>query len=118
MSAPERVLFIGGSVNQTRQMHKIAAELPEVEAWFTPYYADGAVEWMRRRGLCERTIIGSAWRKECQDYLQRNGLNVDHEGRAHLDDYRLVVTCSDLFVPRNIQDKKIVCVQEGMMDEA
>jgi hypothetical protein len=118
VSAPERVLFIGGSVNQTRQMHQIASQLPDVEAWFTPYYGDGAVEWMRRRGLCEHTIIGTAWRRDCLDYLQRHGCLIDLEGRSHHADYRLVVTCSDLVVPRNIQDKKIVLVQEGMMDEA
>jgi hypothetical protein len=118
MSTPERVLFIGGSVNQTRQMHQIAAQLPEIEPWFTPYYGDGVIEWMRRRGLCEHTIIGTEWRKACLDYLARNDLGVDHEGAAHLDDYRLVVTCSDLVIPRNIRGKKIVLVQEGMMDEA
>jgi hypothetical protein len=116
--SPERprVLFIGGSVNQTRQMHQIAGQLGEVEAHFTPYYADGVVEQMRRWGLTDRTIIGPAWRKECLNYLQRAGLRLDHEGRGH--DYQLVVTCSDLFVPRNIRGKKIVLCQEGMMDDA
>jgi hypothetical protein len=38
-----RVLFVCGSQNQTGQMLQIAKALPEVEAWFTPYYSDDPI---------------------------------------------------------------------------
>ena len=43
-----RILFIGGSINQTTQMHQIADELPECEPAFTPYYVDGWLELGRK----------------------------------------------------------------------
>jgi hypothetical protein len=115
-NAPVRALFICGSVNQTKQMHAVAAALPELEAHFTAYYTDGFLERMRRAGLCERTILGRRWRKDCLRYLRNHGLPMDHEGRRFASDYALVVTCSDVVMPRNILDKPIVLVQEGMTD--
>ena len=47
-------------------------------------------------------------------YLRQHGLPMDHEGRRN--QYDLVVTCSDVVMPRNIRDKKVVVVQEGMTD--
>jgi hypothetical protein len=113
-TAPMRALFICGSVNQTKQMHAVSAALPELDAAFTPYYCDGVLEWMRRAGLCERTIVGRKWRKECLRYLRRHRLPVDPEGRR--GGYDLVVTCTDLVMPRNIRDKPVVLVQEGITD--
>jgi hypothetical protein len=109
-----KALFICGSVNQTRQMHAVATALPECEARFTPYYCDGVLERMRRLHLCDSSILGWPWRKHTLRYLRQHGLPLDHEGRR--GDYDLVVTCSDIVVPRNIRDKKVVAVQEGMTD--
>lgn len=111
-----KALFICGSVNQTKQMHKIAAELPELDAHFTPYYCDGHLEVLRRLKLCDFTVLGWPWRKDCMRYLRRNGLPMDFEGRRYQDEYRLVVTCSDVVVPQNIRGKPLVAVQEGMTD--
>jgi hypothetical protein len=60
MSAPARpqVLFVCGSINQTTQMDQIAAQLPECDAWFTPYYCDGLLDLLRRAGALEFTILG------------------------------------------------------------
>ena len=117
MSRPRpKALFICGSVNQTRQMHAISRELPEVEPYFTVYYCDGALEQIRRLGLCDFTILGWPWRKEALRYLRRHGLRLDHEAREHGPDYSLVVTCSDVVMPRNILDKPVVLVQEGIID--
>jgi hypothetical protein len=109
-----RALFICGSLNQTRMMHAIAGALPECEAYFTSYYCDGLLEWLRRAGLLDFTILGWPWRRQTMRYLRRHRLPMDHEGRRH--DYDLVVTCSDVIVPRNIRDRKVVVVQEGMTD--
>lgn len=58
--------------------------------------------------------MGTKLSARCLSYLTQNGLEVDFEGRCR--PYDLVVTCSDLVVPRNIRRKKIILVQEGMTD--
>lgn len=111
-----KALFICGSLNQTRQMHQIAQGLPECDAFYTPYYGDGFVELCRRFGLIDFTILGWPWRKKCMRYLRRQGLRMDHEGARLGNDYDLVVTCSDVLMPRNILDRPVVAVQEGITD--
>jgi hypothetical protein len=109
-----RVLFIAGSLNQTTQLHAVARELPECDARFTPFYGDVTVSAMRRLGLLEATIGGDKRRRWCLDYLRQHQLAVDLDGRE--GPYDLVVTCTDLVVPRNVRDTKLVVVQEGILD--
>ena len=110
----KKLLFICGSLNQTTQMHQIAARLPEHELRFTPYYASGPLEALRRAGLVEFTILGARLRSRCLDYLKGHALPVDDGGRE--GGYDLVLTCSDLTVPENIRLARVVLVQEGMTD--
>jgi hypothetical protein len=112
--ARKRVLFVGGSLNQTTMMHKVARELPDVEACFTPFYADGLLRWAAERGLLDFTILGGRPRRMTEDYLRAHDLRVDPRGEA--DHYDLVVTGTDLVVPRNLRGRPLVLVQEGMMD--
>jgi hypothetical protein len=109
-----RVLFICGSLNQTTQLHKVAAHLSEYDHFYTPYYADGFLEICRRLGLLEFTIIGHKLRRRCVEYLERQGLAIDLHGQA--GGYDLVVTCTDIVIPRNIRSVPIVAVQEGILD--
>ncbi len=109
-----RALFVGGSLNQTTQMHAIARELPEFEAWFTPFYGDAPVESLRRLGLIEMTIAGNKRRRWCTEYLRDHGLAIDMLGRR--GPYDLVVHCTDLLVPRNLRGAPLVLVQEGILD--
>ena len=110
-----KILFICGSRNQTTQMHQIAQHLmTEFECWFTPYYASGHVEIMRRLRMTEMSILGTRMVNRCLDYLQEHRLPVDLRGEKN--DYDLVLTCADLVVPKNIRDKKVILVQEGMTD--
>jgi hypothetical protein len=108
------VLFIAGSLNQTTQLHAVARELPECEARFTPFYGDRTVTAMRWLGLLEATIGGDKRRRWCLEYLHDNGLAVDLDGREGPHD--LVVTCTDLVVPRNVRGAGLVVVQEGILD--
>jgi len=110
----KKILFICGSRNQTTQMHKIALELPECEHYFSPHYHDGIYDLYRRMGLLEFSILGNKIVKRCFEYLASHELMVDYKGTAN--DYDLVVTCADIVVPKNIRDKTIVLVQEGMTD--
>jgi hypothetical protein len=109
-----RALFVCGSLNQTTQLHRVAAELLEVEAWFSPYYGDYGIDLLRRAGLIEGTIGGNKLRGRCLRYLLEQGLPTDDGGRRA--GYDLVVTCSDVVVPKNIRTAPLVAVQEGILD--
>jgi hypothetical protein len=114
MSNDKRILFICGSMNQTTQMHQISRHLTEYRQAFTPFYCDGVPEAMRRAKLLEFTIIGAKLAERCDEYLRAQDLAVDY--RAQRGPYDLVVTCSDVFVQRNIRGNRIVLVQEGVTD--
>ena len=119
LQARKKILFIGGSLNQTTQMHQVARELPEHEHAFTPYYVDGFLEGCRRLGLLDFTVAGNKLRARCESYLRDHGLAIDPHGRA--GGYDLVVMSSDLVVPANIRRRRrrgVVLVQEGILDPA
>ncbi len=111
-----KVLFICGSLNQTTQMHEIAQQLPEVEPAYTPYYVDGPLELARRARLIEFTVAGGKLRRRCLAYLERHRLPLDLHGKD--GGYDLVLSCSDLVVPRNLWRLRVVLVQEGILDPA
>lgn len=108
------ILFICGSPNQTTQMHQISDELTGYDRFSTPYYGDTALQVARRLRLTESTVMGRKLSSRCLAYLEQHGLPLDLEGRRR--DYEMVVTCSDLVIPRNIRGKRIILVQEGMTD--
>ena len=110
----QRIFFICGSMNQTTQMHQVSEHLREYEQSFSPYYCHGFDEILRRLGLMEFTIIGDKLASRCRKYLQDHGLSIDYQGRNGPHD--LVVTCSDVYIQKNIRDNRIVLVQEGITD--
>jgi hypothetical protein len=110
----KRILFICGSMNQTTQMHQIAQHLPQYEQAFSPYYCDGIDEIYRRLRLMEFTIIGHKLASRCRRYLEDHGLAIDYKGKN--GPYDLVLTCSDVYLQRNIRNSKIILVQEGITD--
>ena len=109
-----KILFICGSLNQTTMMHKIATQFPADECYFTPYYSDGIVKFFSKTSLLDFSILGGQFRERTMDYFSRYNLKIDFEGSQN--DYDLVYTCSDLIIPRNILDNKVILVQEGMTD--
>jgi len=111
-----RVLFVCGSPNQTGQMQQIARALPEVEAWFTPYYSD----WphhvaLVKLGLLEQSINGHKRRGICADELNAHGLRIDL-GAEH-NDYDLWVCPNDAALPYGLARTPMVLVQEGIMEQ-
>ena len=112
----KKILYICGSLNQTTQMHKISNELQEYDAYFTPYYSQGYwyIEFTSKFGLMDFSILGGQAKQNTLKYLKENNLKLDDEGKQN--DYDLVFTCSDMLIPKNIRDKKIILVQEGMTD--
>ena len=109
-----KILFIGGSLNQTTIMHKISKELIECDAYFTPYYASGPLWVMTKLKMLEFTIMGGQFKQKTLEYIKNNNLKLDFEGKN--DNYDLVFTSQDLIVPRNIKKFKTILVQEGMTD--
>ena len=109
-----KALFVCGSLNQTKMMHRVSQHLPQFDAYFTPFFCDGPGKLVQRSGLLDFTVLGGRFVRQTMEYLTRQGVAFDYEGRN--GPYDLVVTCSDLIVPRRIRGSKIVLVQEGMTD--
>jgi hypothetical protein len=109
-----KALFVCGSLNQTKMMHGISRHLPQFDAYFTPFFCDGLGTLVQRSGALDFTVLGGRFVRQTMDYLTRHGVAFDYEGRK--GPYDLVVTCSDLIVPRRIRGAKLVLVQEGMTD--
>ena len=113
--ARKKILFIGGSVNQTSMGHAVAKHLEDDYACcFTPYYCDGLLRLMAQAGWLDFTVIGGKFRVQTEAYLRENDLQVDYAGQRQ--DYDLAVTGGDLLIQKNIRNKKIVLIQEGMTD--
>ena len=95
-------------------MHQISKFLSDYWHSFSPYYCHGFDEILRRLGLIEFTIAGNKVVGRCRTYLQNHGLLIDYQGRNR--PYDLVVTCSDVYIQKNIRANRIVLVQEGITD--
>jgi hypothetical protein len=109
-----RALFVCGSINQTKQLHRVASELREVEIWFSPFYGGSLLTLGRHLGLAEGTIAGEKLRTRCLDYLMEHRLPVDVDGKRA--GYDLLVYCTDLALPREFRGIPTLVVQEGMTD--
>jgi len=109
-----KILFICGSMNQTTMLHKISMKMPEFDSYFTPYYGDGVIKKASEMGLLDFTVLGGKLKKQSLEYIIKNNLQLDNGGIKN--DYDLVVTSSDLIIQKNIRNKKIILVQEGMTD--
>lgn len=114
MKEKKKVLLICGSNNQTTMMHKIGMHLKDYDCYYTPYYCDGVLKLLYKANLLSFTVIGKHHQQRAIEYLSSHYLNIDFAGNSN--DYELVITSSDLLIQRNIRNKKIVLVQEGMTD--
>ena len=111
-----RVLFICGSPNQTGQMLQIARALPDVEAWFTPYYSDDPITTgMSKANFLESAISGHKRRGICVDTLNAEGVNIDLHGERNA--YDLWLSPNDAVVPPGLWKTPWVLVQEGIMEQ-
>ena len=110
----EKILFIGGSLNQTTMLHKIAQHMAEYECYFTPFYADGIEDLAGKAGWLNFTVLGGRHLRETQEYLAQNSLPVDYRGKSY--SYDLVVTSSDLIIQKNVREKRLMLVQEGITE--
>jgi hypothetical protein len=109
-----KALFVCGSLNQTKMMYGISQHLPQFDGYFTPFFCDGPGKLVQHSGALDFTVLGGRFVRQTMEFLTGHGVDFDYEGRK--GPYDLVVTCSDLIVPRRIRGAKLVLVQEGMTD--
>jgi hypothetical protein len=114
LTSRQRILLIGGSLNQTSMMHAVGRHLAMHDCRYSPYYGDGVFRWMSRRGYLDWTVLGGEMRRQTDEYLRQHALPVDEGGVR--GPYDLVVTGSDLLVQRNVRGRPMVLIQEGMTD--
>ena len=113
----QKILFITGSINQTTQMQKIAAELTDFDCWFSQIFIDfPPFQWLvNNTKLVSKTVLSGQFKANSEKYCLENGLKMDY--KAKLNHYDLVVYCSDLVIPDRMLQTKTLWVQEGMIDE-
>ena len=110
----KKVLFICGTMNTTTMMHGISEYLQDFDCFFTHMYADGLLNFLAKQDLLNFVPLSGPIKESTVNYFHENNLKIDYYGKAN--EYDLVVTCTDLIIPRNIKNTKIVHVQEGMTD--
>ncbi|MDZ7369816.1 MAG: hypothetical protein ONB12_01445 [candidate division KSB1 bacterium] len=108
-----KLLFICGSLNQTTQLYQISRFFSQDECFFSPFYLGLEPEELWRK-LFRHSILGGKHREATLRFLTQNNCAVDKEGKAHV--YDAVFTCTDLFIQRNIRNRPIFLIQEGMTD--
>lgn len=113
----KKILLIGGSLNQSSIVHQVGMHLEsDFDCYYTPYYDDGVIGYLAKKNLMNFTILGpnSNFFRQTINYFENNNLKIDYKGKNN--NYDLVITTSDLIIPRNIRKKKIILIQEGMTD--
>jgi len=113
----QKILFITGSLNQTSQMHQIAAELPDFDCWFSQVFTDSPfINFLiNNTRLLDTTAFAGQFRRNSENYLNAHGLQLDYAAR--LNEYDVVVYCTDMVVPARMRNYKTLWVQEGMTDK-
>jgi len=75
--ARKKILFIGGSLNQTTIAHAVAKHLEsDHDCHFTPFYCDGLLKLAARAGWLDFSIIGGQFRAATESYMEENNLKV------------------------------------------
>jgi hypothetical protein len=111
----KKILFVGGSLNQSSIAHAVARELEgEYEYYFSSYYVDGFYSILKKLGLLEFTVVGGNQLRRTMKYFTENNLPMDQAGASH--DYDLFVFVQDILLPGNTKGKPLLLIQEGMTD--
>lgn len=116
----KKVLHIVGSLNQTQQLHRVAQRMPDYDHYFTQYFGSGNFfKYLAEHGMVDFTIMGtnSSFRKLQAEYLEKHNCQYDYRGTTLGNKYDLVVICSDMMIPKEIEYAPVVWIQEGMTDE-
>jgi hypothetical protein len=112
--AAKNILLICGTLNQTKAMLEIGAELAEHNCYYTPFYCDGYLLRASQRGQLDFTVLSGPLRERSLRHMRDADVPIDDRGETR--DYDLVITCTDLILQDNVEDKRIVLVQEGLTE--
>jgi hypothetical protein len=110
----KNVLLICGTLNQTKAMLQIGAELAGYRCYYAPFYCDGHLLRASERGQLDFTVLSGPLRERSLQRLRDARVPIDERGEGRA--YDLVVTCTDLIIQQNIKGKRIVLVQEGLTE--
>jgi hypothetical protein len=110
----KNILLICGTLNQTKAMIAIGRHLADHNCYYSPFYCDGYLLRASQRGQLDFTVMAGPLRERTMRYMRDANLPIDDRGEAR--DYDLVVTCTDLILQNNIENKRIVLVQEGLTE--
>ena len=108
------ILLICGTLNQTKAMLQIGAQLAEHHCYYTPFYCDGHLLRASQRGQLDFTVLAGPLRERTVRYLRDAAVPIDERGEGR--EYDIVVICTDLIVPNNVEGKRLVLVQEGLTE--
>jgi hypothetical protein len=68
-----KILFIGGSLNQTRMVHAVSKHLDNrYGCYFTPFYSDGLMKKLASRGWLDFTVLGGNYRQQTDAYCRQH----------------------------------------------
>lgn len=120
MKAKKNILCVGGSRNQTSQLHQIASHLEsDYNIYYTQVFGEGIFyKAAAEIGFFDNTVLGrdSSFTKASQQYIQTHQLQYDYRGQSKGIKYDMALLSTDMIVPKSFQKLKMVWIQEGMID--
>ncbi len=98
-------------------MHQISKHLDDYDCWFSQLFPDTSFlqAVIKNTSLANGTVLTGQFKERSESYLQEHHLQVDYGG--NLNNYDLVVNCTDMIVAEKFRKTKTVWVQEGMIDK-
>lgn len=115
----KKILFIGGSMNQTKQMFQVYLHLKnDFDCYFTPFYTNNVIGiFLKWAGYFDNTILAGKIFENTMSFFKYHELNIDYKAQKNANSYDLVYMCTDMLVPSNIKNAKKIWIQEGMIDK-
>jgi hypothetical protein len=120
MRTKKNIICLGGSRNQTSQLHLIASYLEEdYNVYYSQIFGEGFFYKVAAEiGFFDNTVLGrdSSFTKASQEYIKKHQLNYDYRGTSKGIQYDLALLSTDMIVPQSFKKIKTVWIQEGMID--
>ncbi|MFI5148266.1 MAG: hypothetical protein ACHQRM_00925 [Bacteroidia bacterium] len=114
----KKIIFLGGSLNQTTQMHQISLHLSnEFDCYFSQIFANHfIIRTTQKLGLLDHTALAGQFKEKSDKYLKENNLKNDYRASVYNNTYDLVVACTDIILPGALKGIPTIWIQEGMID--
>lgn len=120
MANKKKIICVVGSLNQTKQLHRISQYLQEdFDIYFTQIYGDGLFyRVVAESGIMDNTVLGkdSSFTKLSREYILDHQLQYDYRAQSKNNQYDLALLSTDMIVPKSLRKIKSIWVQEGMID--